>query len=294
MSRHGYLRFGMLPDIYQEISGFRVNRRIRMSKTFPIYTVDSFTQKRFHGNPAAVCILDEPREPEWKQSITAEMNLSETAFLLAHPIGWDLSWFTPKIEVDLCGHATLASAHILWETGRLQANKPAVFATRSGILTCHRRGTVIEMDFPAEPPQETKPLQPLLDGLGVQPRYVGKNRLDYLVQLESEEQVRKLTPDIALLDQLPARGVIVTAQSAGKGYDFVSRFFAPQCGVPEDPVCGSAHCCLGPFWQSRLGKTQMIAHQVSARGGVIHVEFAGDRVILGGHAVTIMRGEILE
>ncbi len=265
-----------------------------MPKSFPIYTVDSFTQKRFHGNPAAVCILDEAKESQWKQSIAAEMNLSETAFLFPHPAGWDLSWFTPKIEVDLCGHATLATAHILWETGRLKENMPAVFSTRSGVLTCRRRGSLIEMDFPAEPPQETEPPKVLLEGLGVPLRYVGKNRLDYLVQLESEELVRNLTPDIGLLDQLPVRGVIVTAQASEKGYDFVSRFFAPQCGVPEDPVCGSAHCCLGPFWQSRLGKTQMVAHQVSPRGGVIHVEFAGDRVILGGHAVTIMRGEILD
>ncbi len=263
-----------------------------MAKSFPIYTVDSFTQKRFHGNPASVCILDGPKAAEWKQSVAAEMNLSETAFLVADQGRWDLTWFTPKIEVDLCGHATLASAHILWETGRLQMDKPAFFSTRSGILTCQRRESLIEMDFPAEPPRQTELPEILLEGLGTRPLYVGKNRFDYIVQLGSEEEVRKLAPDIALLGQLAVRGVIVTAQSSHAGYDFVSRFFAPNCGVPEDPVCGSAHCCMGPFWHGRLGKTQMIAHQVSPRGGVIHVGYAGERIILGGHAVTVMRGEI--
>lgn len=262
--------------------------------SIPLYIVDSFASKPFSGNPAAVCLLLEkqPHTDEWMQAVANEMNLSETAFVVSQAEGYGLRWFTPAVEVDLCGHATLATAHVLWETGKLSGDKSAVFWTRSGRLTCIRAQQRIEMDFPAEPASEVAAPAELLAGLTVQPVFVGRNRMDYIVQLESEQAVRQLAPDIAELEKLPVRGVIVTAKASGD-CDFISRFFAPRCGVPEDPVCGSAHCCLGPFWSERLSKTKLIAHQASRRGGVIHVHCAGDRVSLGGQAVITMRGELV-
>ena len=262
-----------------------------MSQT--IYQVDAFTDKPFAGNPAGVCILPQPAEEAWMQAIAREMNLSETAFLVRQENGFDLRWFTPAAEVRLCGHATLASAHILWQTGALHSGEQARFHTLSGLLTASQRGEWIEMDFPL---RQNKPVEPpagLTEALGVTPIYMGRDVDDYLVEVESEAVVRDLKPDFTRLGNLPVRGVIVTARSADPQFDFVSRFFAPAVGINEDPVTGSAHCCLTPFWAERLGKTEMVAYQASARGGVVRVKLVGERVLLSGQAVTVMRGELI-
>lgn len=259
----------------------------------PVYQVDAFAQERFRGNPAAVCLLIEPVSDDWMQAFAMEMNLSETAFLHPEASGWHLRWFTPKVEVSLCGHATLASAHILWETGALTREKPAVFQTLSGALTCVRRGAWIEMDFPAIFAQPAAPPDLLLTALRAEPVFVGVNKMDYLVQVKTEAEVRELKPNIAQLSELPVRGVIVTARSDSDQYDFVSRFFAPAAGVPEDPVTGSAHCCLAPFWSKQLGKTSLTGYQASPRGGLVRMTMAGERVLLSGQAVTVLRGELV-
>jgi PhzF family phenazine biosynthesis protein len=228
------------------------------------------------------------------QAVAAEMNLSETAFLGPRDAGFELRWFTPSVEVDLCGHATLASAHILWETGRLQPQAKAEFYTKSGTLGGARKDEWIELDFPAEPPEQSDSSALVLDALGIaRARYFGANRFDYLCELDSEEVVRGLRPDFLRLGELGCRGVIVTAPSSSAEFDFVSRFFAPACGINEDPVTGSAHCCLGPYWSPRLGKKDMIAFQASARGGIVKVGVRDDRVLLGGQAVTVLRAELL-
>jgi len=256
--------------------------------------VDAFTDRAFAGNPAAVCLLSSPADPVWMQQVAREMNLAETAFLLRRADGsYDLRWFTPSIEVDLCGHATLASAHVLWEEQHLGAGDIARFHTRSGLLTASRQNGLIWLDFPATPSELATPPGHLEEALGVPIRYLGRTRYDYLAELESEATVRELTPDLTALSQLPVRGVIVTARSDSSDYDFVSRFFAPGAGVPEDPVTGSAHCGLGPFWGSRLKKIRLVGFQASERGGVVVVELSGDRVRLGGHGVTVLRGELL-
>ncbi len=211
-----------------------------------IYQVDAFTFQPFHGNPAGVCILPKPALESWMQSIAKEMNLSETAFLVQEEDGFRLRWFTPAVEVKLCGHATLASAHVLWETGTLAAGKQARFHTLSGLLTADQHDNWIEMDFPAKIEEPSEPLDELAVALGVKPVYVGKNVFDYLVEVDSEDTVRNLEPDFTLLKKLPVRGVIVTARSASTDFDFVSRFFAPAVGINEDPVTGSAHTCLTP------------------------------------------------
>jgi len=259
-----------------------------------IYQVDAFTEKPFRGNPAAVCILSEPGEAAWMQDVAREMNLSETAFLHRQADGFDLRWFTPAVEVELCGHATLASAHILWETGLLTWQEQARFHTRSGLLTAERKNAEIELNFPVAPDEAISAPPGLSEALGVIPRYTGKNSYDYLVEVESEEVVRNLRPDFAKLRALPVRGIMVTSVASSEGYDFVSRFFAPGVGVDEDPVTGSAHCCLAPFWRKRLGKDEMVAYQASARGGVVRVHVVGDRVLLGGRAVTVLRGELVD
>jgi len=256
------------------------------------FKVDSFTAEPFAGNPAGVCLLTEPRDERWMQAVAREMNLSETAFLLREGDSFRLRWFTPAVEVELCGHATLASAHVLWEEGVLARSETARFATRSGELRASRRGELIELDFPAKPEQPAEPPANLFEALGVRPLYLGRNQFDYLVLLDSEEAVRAASPDFALLRMVSVRGVIVTAPSARVEFDFVSRFFAPAVGVDEDPVTGSSHCCLGPFWAARLGKSDLVGHQVSARGGVVNVRAAGERVFLGGRAVTVLRGEL--
>jgi len=228
------------------------------------------------------------------QNAAREMNVSETAFLREQDDGYSLRWFTPVVEVELCGHATLAAAHILWETGRLKRNDTARFHTRSGLLTAERDGAWIRMDFPAEPEKETAPPPGLAEALGVRSVYVGRNRFDYLVQVETEREIRDMKPDFTRLAAVPSRGFIVTSRSRSREFDFVSRFFAPSVGVPEDPVTGSAHCCLAPFWEKKLGKSRMNSFQASARSGIVLVETAGDRVIIAGQAVTILKGEIIE
>ncbi len=252
--------------------------------------VDAFASEAFQGNPAAVCILDRERDDAWMQNVAAEMNLSETAFLLPREDGFSLRWFTPAIEVALCGHATLASAHALWSE-TVSSDETLRFHTQSGVLTATRAGEWIELDFPATPDEPSDPPPALLESLGVaNPVYVGRNKFDYLVEVDSEETVGSLDPDHAQLRTVPVRGVIVTSRSTQ--YDFVSRFFAPGSGIDEDPVTGSAHCCLAPYWASRLGKEEMIAFQASKRGGVVRVCLAGDRVKLGGRAVTVLRGSL--
>ena len=261
--------------------------------TLPLYQVDAFTGEAFRGNPAAVCLLDEPRPDAWLQAVAAEMNLSETAFLLPGPEAFDLRWFTPMVEVDLCGHAALASAHVLWQTGRVQPDDAISFQTRSGRLTARRRGGLLELDFPADVAPPAAPAGGLLDALGVNPVAVSKGRFDYLVELTDEAAVRAVAPDFNLLRRIDVRGVIVTSPSSSAGFDFVSRFFAPVAGINEDPVTGSAHCTLATYWAEKLGKQAMTAYQASARGGIVHVRLAGDRVALGGEAVTVFKAELL-
>lgn len=260
--------------------------------TLPLYIVDAFAERPFTGNPAAVCLLDSPQDEDWMQALASEMNLSETAFVLPVKDGYRLRWFTPRVEVDLCGHATLASAHILYETGRLEGHLPARFYTRSGLLVVHKGEDALEMDFPAVQAYPCEDAPDLAGVLGVKLRFLGRNGMDYLVEVADEAVVRQLTPDLAQLATLPVRGMIVTARSATSGVDFVSRFFAPRVGVPEDPVTGSAHCALGPYWSSRLQKKDMVGYQVSARGGKVRVRVCGDRVHLGGKALTVLRGTI--
>lgn len=259
-----------------------------------LFQVDAFTDRAFAGNPAAVCFCPETPAEGWMQQVAREMNLSETAFLLPRSDGWGLRWFTPAVEVALCGHATLASAHVLWETARLAADQPARFHTSSGLLTAERRGSWIEMDFPATPVTEVaSPPPDLSKALGVAPRFVGKSRFDYLLEVASPAEVTGARPDFAMLAALQVRGVMLTARADGKPYDFISRFFAPGSGVAEDPVTGSAHCSLGPFWGERLGKEELLAFQASARGGTVRVRLAGDRVTLIGQAVTVLQGSLL-
>lgn len=258
-----------------------------------LFHIDAFTDRPFKGNPAAVCLLDHERDAAWMQSIGAEMNLAETAFLLPRDDGWSLRWFTPLVEVDLCGHATLASAHALWSESILDPADVARFHTRSGLLTASLDGDLIELNFPATLEKRSDPPPGLLESLGVpKPTYVGKNKFDYLVEVESEEAVRALKPDHAGLRKIPVRGVIVTSRSSNGKYDFVSRFFAPGSGIDEDPVTGSAHCCLTPYWAAKLGKQEMVAYQASPRGGSLRVRLNGDRVSLAGRAVTIFRGRL--
>ncbi|MCU0592496.1 MAG: PhzF family phenazine biosynthesis protein [Desulfobacterales bacterium] len=257
-----------------------------------IYQVDAFTDKPFTGNPAGVCVLPGPKNDVWMQNVAAEMNLSETAFLMQEGDGFRLRWFTPAVEVELCGHATLASAHVLWEIGRLAGHEPARFHTLSGLLTAERRGEAIELDFPATPDEPADAPAGLAEILGARVVNFRSSRFDHLAELESEAVVRGLRPDFTRLKSLPVRGIMVTSRATSPGFDFVSRFFGPAVGIDEDPVTGSAHCCLGPYWSKRLGKTDMRACQASRRGGVVGVTVIGDRVLLRGQAVTVMAAEL--
>ncbi len=259
----------------------------------PIVVVDAFTSEPFKGNPAAVCVLAVPREDSWMRNVAMEMNLSETAFLVREGNDFRLRWFTPAVEVDLCGHATLAAAHALWEGGYLPRTETCRFQTRSGLLTAQRTGEFIEMLFPAETILPSALPTILRDCLGVEAIDTGlAQRLGYaLVELASASEVRAVSPDFRNLGKAPYRGVIVTSRSDDPQYDIVSRFFAPAMGIDEDPVTGSAHCALGPYWCARLGKNGLVAHQASARGGMVKVGVEGDRVRLGGQAVTVMRGD---
>lgn len=258
-----------------------------------ITQVDAFTDMAFTGNPAAVCILDDLPSDAWLQDVAREMNVSETAFLLPHEEGYDLRWFTPSTEVDLCGHATLASAHVLWESGHLPAAEVARFHTRSGELIARRKGSWIVMDFPREDVEPIEPPAGLAEALGIETPSVHRNRFDLLVEVSDEKIVRTLHPDMGKLREIPVRGVIVTSPSVAASHDFVSRFFAPRVGVDEDPVTGSAHCALGPFWSGRFQRPELVGYQVSARGGIVRTKLAGDRVLLAGQAVTVLRGEMV-
>lgn len=259
-----------------------------------ILQVDAFTDRPFTGNPAAVAILDDIPTDSWMQDVAREMNLSETAFLLPHDDGFDLRWFTPASEVDLCGHATLASAHVLWERRHLPDDTTARFHTRSGLLTAQRgEDGWITLDFPVRPAEACEPPEHLAEALGVTPEWVGRSRDDLLVVVDGEKQVRSLRPDLSLLRRVEVRGVIVTSPAISAGSDYVSRFFAPRVGVDEDPVTGSAHCTLAPYWEERLGRTDLVGYQVSSRGGKVRTRVRGDRVLLGGQAVTVLQAELL-
>ncbi|WP_053375399.1 PhzF family phenazine biosynthesis protein [Paenibacillus sp. FJAT-27812] len=260
--------------------------------SYELHIVDAFTNERFKGNPASVCLLEQPQPESWMQQVASEMNLSETAFIVPRPDGYDLRWFTPVGEVDLCGHATLATAHVLWESGKLPPDQMASFMTKSGRLTARRDGAWIQMDFPAEPPEAAIAPEELVQGLGLIPRYAGRNRMDYFVEVDSEETLRTLRPDFAMLARVEARGVIVTSRSTGSPYDFVSRAFYPATGIDEDPVTGSAHCALAPYWAKRLRKDELVGYQASQRGGIVKMKPDGDRVYLSGQAVTVLKGQL--
>jgi PhzF family phenazine biosynthesis protein len=260
-----------------------------MGEAIPIYTVDSFTSEPFRGNSAGVCLLAEPASEQWMQSVAGEMRHSETAFLL----GRSLRWFTPVAEVALCGHATLATAHVLHSTGA--ASGAVEFDTLSGTLVTEHDASdgSISMDFPALPPAEAEPAAGLIEAMGVRPTWVGRSRFDYLLEVASAEEVLAATPDFAALTQVETRGVILTAACAEPGTDFVSRFFGPAVGVPEDPVTGSAHCSLAPYWSAKLGRPDLTGAQLSARRGIVRTRLAGDRVKLSGYAVTVWSGQLL-
>jgi len=261
----------------------------------PIAIIDAFANEPFTGNPAAVCVLEQEQAEPWMSKVAAEMNLSETAFLVKQEDGsYLLRWFTPLTEVDLCGHATLAAAHYLWEQGLAEASATIAFHTRSGWLTAEQTEKGITLHFPAVPVVSAVAPELLIQGLGLIPRFVGRNAMDYLIEVDSEETVRTLRPDFALLSQVETRGIIVTARANPEAkYEIVSRAFFPSIGVNEDPVTGSAHCALGPYWQRRLRKAEWLACQASARGGELYVGIEeGDRVAISGQAVTVMTGRL--
>ncbi len=256
-----------------------------------IYQVDAFASAPFTGNPAAVCLVERAADESWMQALAAEMNLSETAFPVPRGDGdWDLRWFTPTTEADLCGHATLATAHVLWETGDADPGTPARFHTRGGLLVATRRADQIELDLPADPVAPADAPDGLVAALGAAPEKVSRGRIGWFVELTDEHAVRSLRPRFEALT--PFGGAVVTARSGDQRFDFVSRYFAPGYGIDEDPVTGSAHCALGPYWSARLGRDALVGHQVSARRGVVTVRVLGDRVILGGRAVTVLAGQL--
>ena len=267
------------------------DNRIRQS----VVQVDAFTHKPFTGNPAAVCVSDAPLDEGLMQQIATEMNLSETAFLypLAEAGNYSLRWFTPAAEIDLCGHATLASAHVLWSEGHLTSETTARFQTKSGELRVTPNGKLLQMDFPAQPVHDA-PISPGMVAVMNHADIVhgARNDVNYLVELRSHQAVANLKPDLDKMAKLPYQGVIVTSTGPDP-YDFVSRYFAPALGIPEDPVTGSSHCSLAPYWQAKLGKDKMLAYQASDRGGELHVECTPERIYISGQAVTILRGELL-
>jgi predicted PhzF superfamily epimerase YddE/YHI9 len=259
-----------------------------------LFQVDAFTAKAFTGNPAAVCLLDESGDPMWMQDVAAEMNLAETAFVVKRPDGaYDLRWFTPALEVELCGHATLASSHVLWEEGIESPDEAIAFHTRSGVLTCHKRTDRIEMEFPLRPVTEIDPPREIIAAVGAKPMSAWRSYGGYLLEYATPDDVREISPDFAALRTMEDGYVCVTAPGGPEGFDFVSRFFAPVAGVDEDPATGSAHCMLADFWSKRSGRNDFRAYQCSKRGGVVFVRKEGDRVHLGGQAVTVMRGELV-
>lgn len=263
-----------------------------MPKTYPLHQVDAFADRPFAGNPAAVCLLDAPADAAWMQAVAREMNLSETAFVHPAADGFGLRWFTPSLEVDLCGHATVATAHVLWETGRLARGALARFQTKSGVLTATWQEGWIELDFPALPARAADAPAGLIAALGARPVWTGRSRFDLLLEVATAAEIRALAPDYTALRRVDVRGTIVTARADDPRYAFVSRFFAPAAGVDEDPVTGSAHSVLAPYWCGKLGTEALTGYQASARGGVVRVRMAGDRVRIGGQAVTVLTGEL--
>lgn len=261
-------------------------------KSLPLFQVDAFADQPFKGNSAAVCLLKEMLSDVELQQIAMEMNLSETAFVLPENDGFRLRWCTPKAEVDLCGHATLAASHVLWNSGLVEQDKSISFQTRSGQLVAALSKGRIELNFPSQPPTPCEPPEGLLEALGVEPVSVGRNVADFLVEVASHEAVLALDPNFQKLRSVECRGAIVTSKSNAAEFDFVSRFFAPAVGIDEDPVTGSAHCCLTPFWSEKLGKTDMSAYQASDRGGQVDVRLEKDRVVLSGNAVTVLEGQL--
>ncbi|GAB5517832.1 MAG: PhzF family phenazine biosynthesis protein [Rhodothermales bacterium] len=251
--------------------------------------VDAFTKQPFRGNPAGVMVLNEPASPTWMQQVASEMNLAETAFLVKTGENqYHLRWFTPVYEVELCGHATLASAHALWAAGHAAAGEPIVFDTLSGTLTATPHDGQIQLDFPATPPRPALLPEGTLESIGIEhPLFTGETPFDFFVEVESEEVLHGLRPDFSRLAAIETRGVIVTCKAAHSGVDFMSRFFAPAAGVYEDPVTGSAHCALAPYWVDQLGRNPLIGYQASKRGGTVGVKVKGDRVLLRGDAVTV-------
>jgi PhzF family phenazine biosynthesis protein len=268
---------------------------LEVTMSIPIFQVDAFAERPFEGNPAGVCLLPAPADAAWMQHVAAEMNLAETAFPLAEGDGFRLRWFTPQTEVKLCGHATLATAHILWEQGILAPDQEARFETLSGLLTARRVDDRVELDFPARPsfPHPPDWADAVVGSLGITPVGIEMSAEDVLVEAADEAAVRSVRPDFATLRTLPARGVIVTSRSSDPRFDFVSRFFAPAVGVDEDPVTGSSHTVLVPYWASRMAKQSFTAYQASARGGILHLRLAGDRVRIAGQAVTVIQGELV-
>jgi PhzF family phenazine biosynthesis protein len=266
------------------------------AREVPIHVVDAFTSEPFAGNPAAVCVLEDTRSDRWLQAVAAEMNLSETAFLWREGPGYRLRWFTPAVEVPLCGHATLASAHLLFESGAARGDELR-FATKSGELRALRRDDGIELDFPAFAFEPTLLPAAVAVALGVTPletsRVARLNGDSFLVETASEREVRGARPDARALLAAGAPSVILTTRSETPGFDFVSRYFAPGFGVDEDPVTGAAHCALAPYWAKKLGKAELTGFQASKRGGVVGVRALGDRVALRGQAVTVVSGRLL-
>lgn len=260
--------------------------------TTPIYQVDSFTDKLFAGNPAAVVLLEQQADAAWMQAVAREMNLSETAFVHPQPGGYHLQWFTPQVEVDLCGHATLAAAHILWQIGQVKSDESIRFFTRSGWLTASQRNDLIEMDFPSAPLVPADITEEIIRAVGARPDFTGISGEKWVFEYADEQIVRSLKPDFAALKQRKGRALAVTAPSSNPGFDFVSRYFAPWIGIDEDPVTGSAHCILGPYWAQKIGKTHLTAYQASARGGIVNVRVSGDRTYVGGKAVTVFAGSL--
>lgn len=258
-----------------------------------IVQVDAFTNERFAGNAAGVCVMAEAGTSAWMQQLARETNLAATVFLSSRARDFHIRWFTPAHELPLCGHGTLAAAHTLWTEGYVPVEQQITFHYRSGTLTAVRKDDWITLDFPAIPTFPAPAPEALLCGLGAEPRQVSKSHHSYLVEVGSEQEVRALVPDIGRLAQLDIANVIVTSRAASGDFDFISRFFAPSHGIAEDAVTGSAHCCLGPYWAERLDKTTMVGYQASARGGVVRVQVSGDRVGLSGQAVTVLRGRLV-
>jgi predicted PhzF superfamily epimerase YddE/YHI9 len=264
-----------------------------MRQPIRYFIVDAFTRRAFAGNPAAVVPLDAWPADAWLQNVATEMNLSDTAFFVPSGRGFELRWFTPKVEVELCGHATLATAKALAHLGQLGDGSEVAFSTRGGGLRALRRGDRFWLDFPLTAAKATEPPADLIESLNACPVYVGRSRFDYLVEVETASIVRRLSPAFEKLRGVECRGVIVTSTSDDPRFDFVSRFFAPAAGIDEDPVTGSSHCCLADYWARRLGKSTMVGYQASARGGVVDIEVRGERVLLGGEAVIVAQGELL-